>query len=113
MQRFLARLLITALVVFLTSRLAPSLLQVDSLEAAVLFAVILGVLNAFLRPVLLLLTLPLTLLTLGLFTLVINALVFWVATWFPVGVHVPDFAAAFVAALVVSIISFIASHVLT
>ena len=113
MQRFLARLLITALVVLVVSRLAPNLIQVEGVEAAILFAVILGVLNAFLRPVLLLLTLPLTLLTLGLFTLVINAVVFWIATWFPIGVHVPDFGAAFLAALIVSVVSFVASRALT
>jgi putative membrane protein len=115
MQRFLLRLVVTAAVVLVLSEQAPGLVQVDraSFSVALIFALVLGLLNAFLRPIILLLTLPLTLLTLGLFTLVINAFVFWVATWFPVGVHVPDFGAAFVAALVVSVVSFLASRLLT
>ena len=115
MQRFLLRLVITAVVVLVLSEQVPGLVHVDgnSLTVALIFAIVLGLLNAFLRPVILLLTLPLTLLTLGLFTLVINAIVFWAATWFPVGVHVPDFAAAFVDALIVSVVSFVASRALT
>ena len=108
----MVRLLITTLVVLGISQLAPNLLQVDGLGAALAFALVLGLLNAFLRPIILLLTLPLTLLTLGLFTLVINAFVFWVTTWFPVGVRVPDFGAAFVDALIVSVVSFVASRLL-
>ena len=112
--RFLVRVVITAVVVLVMSEQAPGLVQVEenSLTAALVFAFVLGVLNAFLRPIILLLTLPLTLLTLGLFTLVINALVFWIATWFPVGVHVPGFGAAFVDALLVSVVSFVASRAL-
>src|SRR5204863_6895566 len=87
--------------------------KVDDFTSALLFALILGILNAFLRPILLLLTLPLNLITLGLFTLVINAIVFWVATQLPGGVHVVDFGAAFVGALVVSAISFVASRAIT
>lgn len=112
MQRFVLRLLITALAVLLASYLFDPNITVDSLTAALLFALLLGVLNAFLRPVLLLLTLPLTLITLGLFTLVVNAIVFWVATLFPVGVHVQNFLWALVGALVVSAVSFVASRTL-
>ena len=57
-----------------------------------------------------LLTLPLTLITLGLFTLVINAIVFWVATLFPIGVKAQDFGGAFLGALTVSAVSFVASR---
>jgi putative membrane protein len=115
MQRFLLRLVITAVVVLVLSQEAPGLVQVDrgSFAVALIFALVLGLLNAFLRPIILVLTLPLTLLTLGLFTLVINAFVFWAATWFPVGVHVQDFGAAFIAALIVSVVSFVASRALT
>jgi putative membrane protein len=110
--RFVLRLLITALAVLLASYLFSPLIQVDSFASALVFALVLGLLNAFLRPVILLLTLPLTLITLGLFTLVINAIVFWVAQLFPVGVHVQDFGGAFLGALVVSVVSFIASRTL-
>jgi putative membrane protein len=112
MQRFVLRLLATAGAVLLASVLFPNLIQVSSVASAVIFALVLGVLNAFLRPILLLLTLPLNLLTLGLFTLVINAIVFWLATFTHVGVQVVDFGAAFIGALVVSVVSFTASRVL-
>lgn len=80
------------------------------IEVALVFAVVLGLLNAFVRPVLLLLTLPLNLITLGLFTLVINAAIFWLATWFDLGVQVDGFRGAFIGALLVSIVSFVASR---
>jgi putative membrane protein len=114
MPRFVLRLVITALAVLLASYLFVDQISVDNFTAALLFAVVLGVLNAFLRPIILLLTLPLTLLTLGLFTLVVNAIVFWVATLAPsVGVHVSGFAGAFLGALVVSVVSFFASRILS
>lgn len=105
------RLLATAAAVLLASVLFPNLIEVQSPVGALLFALLLGILNAFLRPILLLLTLPLNLLTLGLFTLVINAIVFWLATQLPGGgVRVADFGAAFIGALIVSVVSFIASR---
>ncbi len=112
MQRFLLRLLITALAVMLASAVLPGLvtLRDGDFMSAVLFALVLGVLNAFVRPVLLLLTFPLTLLTLGLFTFVVNALVFWLAAQVPVGVHVVGFWGAFLGALVVSVVSFLTSR---
>src|SRR5882672_8537666 len=116
MQRFVLRLLATAAAVLLANAIFPELIKVQSepkIVAVLIFALVLGVLNAFLRPILLLLTLPLNLLTLGLFTLVVNAIVFWLASQFDVGVHVADFGAAFIGALVVSAVSFVASRVLT
>lgn len=111
MQRFILRLLITALAVLLASYLTP-LVQVDNFTAALVFALVLGVLNAFLRPILLLLTLPLTIITLGLFTLVINGIVFWLATQLPVGVRVENIGGAILGALIVSVVSFVASRAL-
>lgn len=110
MDRFVFRLIVTALAVLGASALAPQSVHAENLEAAVLFALVLGLLNAFLRPILLLLTLPLTLLTLGLFTLVVNAVVFWLASLFPLGVAVNGFTGAFVGALVVTAVSFVASR---
>jgi putative membrane protein len=112
MQRFVLRLVITALAVLLASNLFRDQISAPDFASALLFALVLGVLNAFLRPIILLLTLPLTLLTLGLFTLVVNAIVFWLASLFPVGVQVNGFAGAFLGALVVSIVSFFASRII-
>jgi len=104
-QRFLIRLVITGLAVLAASAIFGPRIRVGSIEGALLFALVLGICNALLRPLLLLLTLPLTLLTLGLFTLVVNALVFWVATIVPVGVTVSGFDGAFLGALTVSVVS--------
>jgi len=111
-QRFVLRLLVTALAVLLASNLFRPLIEVETFAAALVFALVLGLLNAFVRPVILLLTLPLTVITLGLFTLVVNAVVFWLASLFPVGVRVQDFGGAFLGALVVSVVSFVASRML-
>jgi putative membrane protein len=110
--RFVLRLFITALAVLLASYLFRPLVEVNDFTSALLFALVLGVLNAFVRPIILLLSLPLTILTLGLFTLVVNAVVFWLATLLPVGVRVQDFGGAFLGALVVSVVSFVASRML-
>jgi len=115
-RRFVLRVLATAVAVLLLNDAAPNLFSINSAEPLVtvlVFAVILGVLNAFLRPILLLLTLPLNLLTLGLFTLVVNAIVFWFASLIQGGVQVADFGAAFLGALLVSVVSFVASRVIT
>lgn len=77
-------------------------LRVDSFPAALASALLLGLVNALVRPLLILITLPITLLTLGLFALVINALLFWLVGGLVGGLHVPDFATAFWAALVYS-----------
>jgi len=81
-----------------------------------IMAVIFGLVNALIRPVLRFLTCPLIILTLGLFTLVINALMLllasWIGTQFGVGFHVEGFWAAFWGALVISIVSWILSMIL-
>jgi putative membrane protein len=110
MQRFILRLAIVTLAVLLAANVFQGQIAVSSIEGAILFSLMLGILNAFLRPILLLFTLPLTILTLGLFTLVVNALVFWLASQFPLGVAVNGFSGAFLGALTVSIVSFVASR---
>jgi len=80
-------------------------LRVESYTAALLTALLLGLINALIRPFLILITLPITLMTLGLFTLVINALLFWGVAGLVSGVHVPDFWTAFWSALLYSLLS--------
>lgn len=106
----IVRLVITAISVVVAAYLLPQYLTVGGLESVLLFALILGLLNALVRPILLFFTLPLNFLTLGLFTFVINAAVFWLAAQAPVGVQVEGFWGAFLAALVVTIVSFILSR---
>ena len=76
-------------------------------------ALVLGLLNAFLRPVLIFMTLPVTVLTLGLFTLFINAFLFYMAAHLVRGFHVAGFWQAFIAAFVFSIVSFLLNLVLS
>lgn len=85
--------------------------HVSDMTHAIIAAVILGVVNAILRPVLIILALPVEILTLGLFTLIINGITFWLVAHFNVGLSVDNFwPSAVIAALVLSIISFLLSH---
>jgi putative membrane protein len=77
-------------------------ISVDSFKTALIVAVILGVFNVFIRPVLIILTLPISIITFGLFALVINALLFWGVSLLVDGFTVVGFIAAFLGALIVS-----------
>lgn len=89
-----------------------SSITVDSVATALIAALILGLVNTFIRPVLILLTLPVTLLSLGLFIFVINALLFWLVGSFVQGFHVAGFWSAFFGAILYSIISWALSALL-
>jgi putative membrane protein len=112
LARILLRLAVTALAVWLAATLFQGYVVVADVQAAILFSIVLGLVNAFVRPVLFLLTLPFTLITLGLFIVILNAIVFWLATLLPVGVEVNGFGGALLGALTVSIVSFVASRFL-
>jgi putative membrane protein len=102
----LIRFAVTFAAVFLTSLiLPPTLFHIDSVSSAAIFGLVLAIVNALIRPLVLLLTCPVQLLTLGLSALIINALLFWLASSVVPGVQVGGFVGAFVAAIVVSIVS--------
>ncbi|MDR2710251.1 MAG: phage holin family protein [Burkholderiales bacterium] len=103
-MRILLVWLINAVALLLLPYVLPSI-SVSSFGAAL----ILGLINALIRPILVLLTLPVTVLTLGLFILVINALLFWLAGSVFQGFHVGSFWLAFFGAIVYSLISWILS----
>jgi len=86
--------------------------QRDSFATALIAALVLGLINTFIRPVLVLLTLPATVLTLGLFIFVINGLLFWFVGSFVQGFHVAGFWSAILGAIVYSIISWAMSALL-
>ena len=86
--------------------------KVDSFTAALIAALVLGLINALIRPLLILLTLPATVLTLGLFIFVINGLLFWWVASFVGGFHVGGFWSAFFGAIVYSLISWLLSSLL-
>jgi putative membrane protein len=106
MPGFLLRWSMNLLALVVAAKLIHGV-RVESLGMAVLAAGILGVVNAVIRPVVLLLTLPINLLTLGLFTLVINALMLQFVAYLVPGLVIETFRAAFWAAFVISIISWL------
>lgn len=103
-MRLILRWMINALAL-LALPYVVSGIELKSFYIALIVAVVLGLLNAVVRPVLILLTLPVTLLTLGLFILVINALLFWFVGTFVEGFHVSGFWAAFFGAILYSLIT--------
>lgn len=112
MAGILIRWLITTAAILIVPQLISGV-RVDSLGTALWAAVILGILNALIRPVLFLLTLPLTILTLGLFILVINALMFQLAGALVSGLHVASFWSAFFASIIVSLVSWLMSSMVS
>ena len=102
---------INAVSLLLLTWLMPAV-NVTSFGAALLAVLVLGLLNAVIRPVLLVLTLPVNLVTLGLFTFVINGFLFWLAARFLEGFEVRSFGWAMLAAIVYSLISWAVSALL-
>lgn len=103
------RWIINALALMLVAYIMPNI-EISGFYIALVTALILGLINAFIRPFLLFITLPVNILTLGLFTFVINALLFWFVASFVEGFTVMGFWAAFLGALVFSIISSFATQ---
>jgi putative membrane protein len=108
MKGLLIRWMINALALILISQMIKGI-QVDTILAAFVAAAVLGVINAVLRPILILLTLPITILTLGLFALVINGFMLYIAGTIVKGFHVSGFWPAVFGALFLSLISWIAN----
>lgn len=103
------RWLISAASVYAAAYIVPGV-RVANAWTAFIAALVIGLVNALVRPILLLLTLPVNILTLGLFTLVINALMFWLASTVVKGFDVVDFRAAFLGALVFWLVSWFVNH---
>lgn len=112
-MRFLIRLIITAVALWAAVALVNGITFTGGWLSLLIVALIFGLVNAFVRPLLKLLTCPFILLTLGLFIFVINALMLWLTSALSaslgLGFHVSGFAAAFWGALVVSIVSVLLS----
>jgi putative membrane protein len=103
-MRFILRMLITAAVAYGLSMMLDGV-HIRSFGTAIGFVLILGLLNAFVRPLLILLTLPITILTLGFFLLVINVLVIYMAASFFPGVKIDGFWWALLFGILLSILS--------
>ncbi|MCA2997423.1 MAG: phage holin family protein [Burkholderiales bacterium] len=87
--------------------------NVDGIFAALAAALVLGLVNAIIRPILILLTLPVTLLTMGLFIFVINALLFWLVAEVVKGFTVSGFTAALVGSLMYSVITLLVNWLIS
>jgi putative membrane protein len=103
-MKLIVRWLLLAAALLLVAHLSPGV-TVNSFGAALVAALVLGLLNTLVRPLLVLLTLPVTVLTLGLFLFVINALMFWAAAGLLDGFHVNGFGSALIGSVIYSIAS--------
>jgi putative membrane protein len=108
MLYIITRWLIITVAILLASQFVPGI-KVDTLSTAVIAACVLGLINIFVRPVLVLLTLPLSILTLGLFYFFLNAFMLELVSYFVTGFVVRDFFSAFFGSLIISIVSWVAN----
>ena len=111
MLTLLARWILNAAALLLVAYLYPGV-QVETFTAAVIAALVLGLVNAVVRPLLVILTLPVTVITLGLFLFVINALLFWLVAEIVPGFRVTGFVAALVGSILFSLITLVTSWLL-
>ncbi len=111
-MRFLARVLLNALAIGVAAWLVPGV-QLSGPGPAVIAGILLGLVNALVRPILILLTLPFTLLTLGLFLFIVNAICFGLTAALVPGFDLTGFFAAFFGALVVTVVSWAVNAIIT
>jgi putative membrane protein len=103
-MRLIGYLLVNTAALLITAYLLP-FVTVDNFQSAVVAAVVIGVINTIIKPVLQLLALPLTLLTLGLFSFILNVLLLMAAAYVTPGFHIDGFLGAAIAAIVLSLVS--------
>ena len=113
-MKLVLRILINAIAIWLTTLILPSFSFVGEWWRLLIVAIIFGLVNAFIRPIVKLLTLPITVVTLGLFTLVVNMLMLLFTVWLSdslslTGGIYENLLVAFVAAIIISVISTILS----
>lgn len=107
---FIIRLVLNALALIIVANIVPGI-SIQSFPIAILAAVVIGLVNALIRPLLEILSLPITILTLGLFSLVINALMFALAAWLTPGFSVAGFGPAFWGGLVYAVLATVVSWI--
>jgi putative membrane protein len=110
MPQFLITWLITAVALLVTAQLVPGI-QIENLGVAVVAAIVMGLINAFIKPILVFFTLPLTFLTFGLFLFVVNAISFSIVAYFTPGFSVNSFWDALFGSVVLSIIVWILNQI--
>lgn len=103
-MKILAEWIIRAFILLVTTYIVPGF-KIDSYITAFAVALVLGILNMFVKPILIFFTLPATIVTLGLFIFVINAILLIIAAQFIKGFHIDSFTTALVASIIISILS--------
>ena len=103
-MKFILRLLVTAAIAFILAKFLPGV-HVDDYGTAIWFAVVLGLLNVFLRPLLIILTLPITFITFGLFLFIINTITVLLASDWVKGFDIDSFGWGLLFSLLLSIIT--------
>src|ERR1700741_4571995 len=104
-MRFLLNLLLTAVVVYVLSKLLEPHVLINSFSTAIVFALVLAFLNAIVKPILIILTLPITIVTLGIFLLIINVLIILFADNLVTGIDIDGFWWALIFGLLLSFVS--------
>lgn len=99
----LLKMILTTLAILLVTNVYPGI-QVDSVTTAIIAAVVLALINTIVRPVVVILTLPISMLTLGLFLLVINAAMLYLAAWLVNGFDVGGYWDALIASFIISVV---------
>ncbi len=112
MRKAVLQWALNALAVLLAGYLFPDLIRYTNLTAVIVFAVVLGLLNAFLRPLLKIFLLPLAILTLGLGFFLANIIVFWLAGILVPGIEIHGFLGALLGAITVTVVNVLASWLL-
>jgi putative membrane protein len=110
MPHFLLTWLVTALALVITANLVPGF-RIESFPAALLASIVLGLVNAVIKPILIALTLPITLVTLGLFLFVVNALTIWLAGYMTPGFDVLGFLPALLGSIILTIVASVLNFV--
>lgn len=112
-MQLIIRWLLNAAALLIVAYFMHPYVAVTSVTGAIVAALVLGIVNAIIRPILIILTLPIEILTLGLFTFVINAVLFWFVGHLGIGLIVNGFIGAFIGAIVLSIVSFVLSRLVS
>ncbi|MCH5215511.1 MAG: phage holin family protein [Muribaculaceae bacterium] len=106
MWSLILNLLLTALALFLSARICPGV-TINSFGGAIITAIVLGLVNMLIKPLLMILSLPITVLTLGLFVLVINTLLIMLVSYFVSSFHVNGFWTAFLFSIIYAVVCWI------
>ena len=111
MVEFIVHILVTAALLMIVAKVVSGV-EVTSWGSAIIAALVLGLVNAIVKPIMVLLTFPITILTLGLFLLVVNALMLWLVAALVPGMKIKGFLPAFLGALLLTVLNLVVGLVL-